>query len=359
MKRKQAIRIAALTALAASCLTACADDGGGSAASSEDVDARIAEITTSLEDNLYVKAAAESGQGENTCPKTLPEGETPEIVFSIEGLSHPFLVGQVDKAKAKAEELGAKLTVVSGDDDVNKQLNGVETALGSNPDALMMMPANTEGLGPILQQYEEAGIAYFFTQKGMLEANATNQVLAPYGEEGKILGEYVVDHYADSEEPVKVALISGITGDVSSVARTGSFERELLESGNFEIIAEEPGEYRREESQTAMDSILAAHPDVQLVFGANDEGALGALQAIEAAGKGGEIDVVGIDGQTDMFPAIESGAVLATVKHVQTAPYVVENIVKCLSGEPVPAFEVFPGELVDAEAIEQGAEPAF
>jgi ribose transport system substrate-binding protein len=358
MKRQQAIRIAAVTALAAACLSACADDSGGTA-SAEDVDARIAEINKSLEDNLYVKAAAESGEGENTCPKTLPEGETPEIVFSIEGLSHPFLVGQVDKAKAKAEELGAKLTVVSGDDDVNKQLNGVETALGSNPDALMMMPANTEGLGPILQQYEEAEIPYFFTQKGLLESNATNQVLAPYGEEGKILGEYVVEHYKDSEEPVKVALISGITGDVSSVARTGSFERELLESGNFEIVAEEPGEYRREESQTAMDSILAAHPDVELVFGANDEGALGALQAIKAAGKGGEIDVVGIDGQAETFPAIESGDILATVKHVQTAPYVVENIVKCLSGEAVPAFEVFPGDLVDAAAIEEGADPAF
>lgn len=359
MKRTQAVGMTTVALMILGGLAACGEsDGDGGGGSGEDPQARIAEIDKELAGNLYVKAAAESGEGNNTCPNTLPEGETAQITFSIEGLSHPFLVGQVDKAKAKAEELGAELTVISGDDDVNKQLTGVETALGSKPDALMMMPANTEGLGPILQQYEEAEIPYFFTQKGLLESNATSQVLAPYGEEGRILGEYVAEHYS-GEENVRVALISGITGDVSSVARTGAFEKELLEAGNFEIVAEEPGEYRREESQTAMDSILAANPDVQLVFGANDEAALGALQAIKAAGKGGEIDVVGIDGQSDIFPAIEAGEVLATVKHVQTAPYVVETIMKCFSGEPVPAFEVFPGDLVDKAAIEAGAEPAF
>lgn len=357
MKHTQAVGIATIVLMALSGLTACADssaDGG----SGEDAQARIAEIDKALADNLYVKAAEESGEDENTCPNTLPAGENAQITFSIEGLSHPALNLMVDLAKAKAEELGGEITVVSGDDDVNKQLTGIETALNSHPDALMMMPANTDGLGRVLEQYEDAGIPYFFTQKGMLESNATSQVLAPYGEEGRILGEYVAKHYAD-EESVKVALISGITGDVSSVARTGAFEKELLEAGNFEIVAEEPGEYRREESQAAMDSILAAHPDVQLVFGANDEGSQGALQAIRAAGKAGEIQVVSIDGQADIFPAIESGEVLATVKHQLAAPYVVESIMDCLHGKPVPAFEVFPGDLVDKAAIDAGAKPAF
>jgi len=223
----------------------------------------------------------------------------------------------------------------------------------------MMMPANTDGLAPILAKYKEAGIPYFFTQKGMDDPNATAQVLAPYGEEGKIIGQYVVDHYKDEAGPIKVALISGITGDVSSVARTGAFEAELLKAGNFEIVAEQPGQYRREASQEAMDGILAAHPDVQLVFGANDEGALGALSSIQAAGLAGKIAVVGLDGESDIFPAIEDGTVLATVKHMQTAPYVVETIVKCLRGETVPAFQVFPGDLVDKAAIDAGAEPAF
>ena len=110
-----------------------------------------------------------------------------------------------------------------------------------------------------------------------------------------------------------------------------------------------------------MEGFLAAHPGVQVVFGANDEAALGALAALRAAGiPDGQIAVVSIDGQTDMFPEVQKGAVLATFTHAVTAGKVVEEIVAYLRGEPVPAFLVSPGELVTKAKIDANeVQPAF
>ena len=322
----------------------------------------IADLEAILSENLYYMALQQSGQDERTYAGEPYAADAPiRIVFSIEGLSHPFLVAQTEAATAACEALGCTVEIVSAEDDINKQFDDVQTALGTEPDALMMMPANTEGLATILAQYDDAGIPYFFAQKGMLGTNAVSQVLAAYAAEGKAIGDFVVEQFGDSATPVKVAVIEGIAGDVSSVARSGACKLQLLKNGNFEIGASQPGEYRREPSQRVMEGFLAAHPDVQSVFGANDEAALGALAAIRAAGiPDGQITIVSIDGQTDMFPEVTKGAVLATFTHAVTAGKVVEEIVAYLHGEPVPAFLVSPGELVTAEKIAAGeVEPAF
>lgn len=320
-------------------------------------DARIAELDDVLAKNLYSQAFEQSGKEMNTNPNPLGPDDSIKIFFSLEGLSHPFLVAQKDLAEAKAKELGVTIDVVSANDDVNKQFNDIQTGIASGANAIMMMPANTEGLSSVLSQAEQSGIPYAFTQKGMLGVNPVTQVLAPYAAEGQTVGAWVVDHFKDNPGPINVALIEGITGDVSSVARTGSFERELLKACKFKIVASQPGQYRRDASQKAMETILAANPDVNLVFGANDEGALGALAAIEASGKTG-IDVVGIDGEKDMFDALKAGKVLVTMKHNPTSPYTVENLVDYLRGEPVPTFEVNPGEVVDQSNV-NSTEPAF
>jgi ribose transport system substrate-binding protein len=360
----RSITFGAAVLSAALVLTAC----GGSATQNVDAQAvspgcpenaaRIAELQDTLSKNLYGIAAADSGKTQHSDPEPLAPGAPIKLTFSIEGLSHPFLVRQQQLATEKARELGVQLDVVSANDDVNKQFNDIQNAIAAGSNGIVMMPANTQGLNAVLQQAQERNIAYSFSQKGMLGVEPATQALAPYALEGKTLGEWVVQHYAGQQD-VKVALISGITGDQSSVARTGSFELELLKSCNFDIVAEQPGQYRRDASAKAAESILAAHPDLKLMFGANDEAALGALSAIEASGRQG-IDVVGLDGQTEMFEALKAGKALATVKHLPTADKAVEETVKYLRGEPVPTYVVELGDLVTADDARSGSvQPAF
>ncbi|WP_052062992.1 substrate-binding domain-containing protein [Rhodococcoides fascians] len=327
------------------------DDGG--CAKNHD---QIAEIQQQLAGNLYGIAAENSDKGTNTNPEPKAADDPIKITFSIEGLSHPFLVKQKELAEETARKLGVEINVVSANDDVNQQFNDIQTAVAQGTDALMMMPANTEGLSAVLQQASSAGIPYFFTQKGMLGVEPASQVLGPYATEGQQMGEWVAAHYAGQQD-VKVAVVSGIPGDASSDARVGAFKLPLLRACNFDIVAEQPGNYRRADSEKAAQNMLAANPDVDLVFGANDEAALGAVSALQSSGRSG-VDVVGQDGETDMFTAIESGQTLATVIHKPTAAIVVEEIVKYLRGEEVPQFKVLDEDLVTKDNAAT-MQPAF
>lgn len=327
------------------------DDGG--CAKNHD---KIAEIQQKLASNLYGIAAAQSDQGMNTNPNPKGPNDPIKITFSIEGLSHPFLVKQKQLAEDAAKKLGVEINVISANDDVNQQFNDIQTAVGQGTDALMMMPANTEGLDAVLAQADAADVPYFFTQKGMLGVSPASQVLAPYATEGGMVGDWVVQHYAGQQD-VKVAVVSGIPGDASSDARVGAFQLPLLRACTFDIVAEQPGNYRRADSEKAAQNMLSANPDVNLVFGANDEAALGAVSALQSSGRTG-VDVVGADGETDMFTAIDNGQTLATVIHKPTAGIVVEEIVKYLRGEPVPQFKVLDEDLVTKDNAAT-LQPAF
>lgn len=319
---------------------------------------QIASIQQGLAKNLYGIAADNSGKGTNTNPNPKPEGEPVTITFSVEGLSHPFLVKQKEEAEAAARRHGLQINVVSANDDVNQQFNDIQTAIAQGTDALMMMPATTQGLDAVLAQAQAKQIPYFFTQKGMLGVDPVSQVLAPYSNEGKQLGEWVAEHYKDKES-VNVAVISGIPGDQSSDARVNSFLLPLLRSCKFTVVANQPGNYRRGDSEKAAQNMLAANPDIDLLFGANDEAALGGIAALSSSGRTG-VDVVGLDGEADMFTAIRNGQALATVIHKPTAGIVVDEIAEYMRGNPVPDFKVLSEDLVTRESIESGAsQPAF
>jgi ribose transport system substrate-binding protein len=328
------------------------DDGG--CAKNRD---QIAQIQQDLAKNLYGIAAEQSDKGNKTNPNPKAESDPIKITFSVEGLSHPFLVKQKELAEEAGRKAGVQVNVVSANDDVNQQFNDIQTAIAQGTDALMMMPATTQGLDAVLSQATSKQIPYFFTQKGMLGVAPVSQVLAPYSNEGKQLGEWVVEHYKGRED-VNVAVISGIPGDQSSDARVNSFLLPLLRACTFNVVANQPGNYRRGDSEKAAQNMLAANPKVDLLFGANDEAALGGIAALNSSGRKG-VDVVGLDGETDMFEAITGGQALATVIHKPTAGIVVEEIADYMRGKPVPEYKVLPEDLVTKESIESGAQPAF
>lgn len=327
----------------------------------------IAKLKAELESNIYAIAAAATKDGTAPAPsvtntgKVFAPGDKMTLDFMLESLDHPALVALADNAKAQAESLGATMSINGAGGDVAKQVSILESILARGSDGVLIQPANVEGLQPVLEKFKEAGIPYFFALKGMTNAEPVSQILAPYTIEGTTVGKYVVDHYKDDPGPINTMIISGITGDASSTARVDSFKIELLKACKFNIVAEQPGQYRRQESFEAAQGMIAANPEVDLLFGANDQAAFGGLAALKAAGLN-DVTVVGIDGETEMFRLIKDGEALVTMNHL--IPAIGKNaaqiMVDYLQGKPVPTYLMQPGPIVDKAVIEAGeVEPAF
>lgn len=330
-------------------------------------EAEIAKLQDVLKTNLYAIAAGATSNGTAPAPsvtntgKVYAPGDKMTLDFMLESLDHPALVALADNAKKQAESLGATMSINGAGGDVAKQVSILESILARGSDGVLIQPANVEGLQPVLAKLEAAGIPYFFALKGMTTAKPVSQIIAPYTIEGTTVGQYVVNHFKDNPGPIKTMIISGITGDASSTARVSAFEIELLKACKFQIVAEQPGQYRRQESFEAAQGMLAANPDINLLFGANDQAAFGGLAALKAAGMTG-VTVVGIDGETEMYKLIKDGEALVTMNHL--IPAIGKNaaqvMVDYLQGKPVPTYLMGPGPIVDKTVVDAGeVKPAF
>lgn len=327
---------------------------------------QIASLQDELKTNVYWLAANDTQQGTvgssttNTNKgKVFSSTDPLKLDFVLEGVDHPALVALFNSAVATAKSMGATMSVAGANGDVSQQVALLQAALARGTDGVLVEPANTQGLQSVLAQYDAKGIPYVFALKGMTGINDASEVIAPYTIEGTEIGQYLVKHYANDAGPIKVAIIDGITGDASSVARIDSLKIQLLAACKFQIVAEQAGQYRRAASETAMEGMLAAHRDINLLIGANDEAALGGLDALKATGVTG-VTVAGMDGEKDMFTCIKAGDCLVSITHLTPADGLnaATVLIDYLRGQPVPAWVVQVGQIVDTSNVNTLA-PSF
>jgi ribose transport system substrate-binding protein len=152
----------------------------------------------------------------------------------------------------------------------------------------------------------------------------------------------------------KVAHIQCQLGAVNAQKRGQGFE-EALKGTNVKVVVKRPADSRRDKALQVMEDILQRHPDLDGVFAQNDEMALGALQAIEAAGKLGKIKVIGFDGNKDALEAIKAGKMLATVAQQpeEMGKMAVDIALKVLKGEKVEKNIYVPVKLVTKENVDE------
>lgn len=160
----------------------------------------------------------------------------------------------------------------------------------------------------------------------------------------------------------KVALIQGIPGDASNETRAKGFKQAI--EGQLDLVDSIAADWDREKALTAADTILRAHPDLKGFFAANDVMALGVERAVQGAGKGDDVKVVGLDGITDALKSVAAGQLSATVSQY---PFVVgamglEACVAAAAGKTLPAKVDAPVQLITkdnaAAALKNFPQPA-
>ena len=290
-------------------------------------------------------------------------GKAPEkfrIAVVPPALVSPYFITLADAAKeSAAKNPNIELTVVapSAETAIEEQVKIVEDLIQKKVNLIAISTANWDALTPVLKKAREAGIEVVGIDR-IIPLEGVDMVTMLGVDEikgGEIVGDFVTKYLNGKGN---VAILEGVTGDYWSERRTKGFHNIADGSPDIKVLTTQPANWERAMGMTTMENILQANPDLNLVWGLNDNMALGALQAVENAGKTDQIKVVGYNADKEAKEAVKEGRLLATVAQqpAKIAQTIVEEIAPKLiegkRGDIEPVIYI-PVQLVSQENIDQ------
>jgi ribose transport system substrate-binding protein len=290
---------------------------------------------------LVLALAAVSG----SCNRTPPADTSKKTVaLVLKTLNHPFFVDMRRGAQEAADRLGVTLQVQAAEReiDVDKQMQIVENMLQTGIDVLAITPSGSREIVSALVKASRANVPIVIVDT-RLDAKAADAagvkpqtfIGSDNYEGGKLAGEYVV---SSSGGKARVGILEGIPGHETGDSRLRGFRDAVARAPGIAIVASQPANWERDQGFNVFQNMLQAHRDIDTVFAASDLMALGAIEAIAAAGRTGTIRVVGFDALDDAKKAVEAGTMAATVAQFpyEMGKAAVESAVKILAGEKLP-----------------------
>lgn len=262
--------------------------------------------------------------------------EALRVGYTCPTLNNPFFVGMMEGAQLAADERGIELVSLGADNDITKQVAQVEDFIAQEMDAIIVQTVDTTGIVSAIEQCNEAGIPVFTTAETPTAGEIVCAIAFDSYESGYNGGQYIAKTLGGKGNVVELV---GVLGQETSRLKSEGFQGAIGEYADMAVLASQPAEYDRATAMSVMENMLQTFDDIDAVYAANDEMALGAAQAIEAAGLTGEIFVMGNDGTAEALEAVEAGvlgATNATPGYIQG--YIAVDIAfRYLSGETVPA----------------------
>ena len=288
-----------------------------------------------------------------------------KIGYCTPSLNAPFYVVLSQYLKRYAEGYGMHFTMADGQDDIIKQITSMEDMITSGIKILILNPLDHKALVPAVNGAAGSGIPVFIVDSQIdPSANYITSVQASNEMNGQLIGEWAVNTMGIPD--IKVALISGSQGNPVGQAKRLGFiegfaEAQLRTKGYsaLNIVSQGWGNWTLLGGMEAMEDILTAHPDVNLLIAENDAMAMGALKAISEAGKAGHILIAGYDGQKEAYELIREGKYGATAVNSpeQLARLTIESVVKYLNGKRLDKIIHTPAILVTQVNVDSYYDP--
>lgn len=283
------------------------------------------------------------------------------IAFIPKNLGSPFWLAMEASVRRTAAQHNIRLLVVAPERevDVERQHQLVENMVERHVDAILLAPCGARELLSAIRKANDAGVAVFLVDSDVdpVAAKAAGaQVVTYIGSDnyqgGELAGEYLARRLSDQGD---VALIEGTFGHETVDARRLGFRAALAKHPSINVVASQTANAERDRAYTVAENILAAHPDLDAFFAVNDEMALGALQAVLAAGPSVHAQVLGFDAEPEAVARIRAGAMLGAVaQHPDImGRMAVESAVAYLHHLPVPRVQHTPLEIIDASNVAQ------
>lgn len=273
------------------------------------------------------------------------------IGFSISTLNNPFFVTMAEGAEAKAAELGISINVVDAGNDPAKQSTDIEDLINTGIDVLIVNPEDSASVGPAVQSAIDKGIRVIAIDREVEGADVDVFIGTDNVAAAQNAGEELLNYLESDDE---VVVLEGVPGASSAIDRHEGFLNAIEDSVN--VVASQTANYDRTEALTVTENLLQAHPNVRAIVAANDEMALGAIEAVNGANltPGQDIFITGFDANDDAISAVSEGTMLLTVEQRPDlmGGIGVETALSLFEGEDVDSEIPSDVTILDAETLE-------
>ncbi|MFZ7273778.1 ribose ABC transporter substrate-binding protein RbsB [Avibacterium avium] len=264
------------------------------------------------------------------------------IALAVSTLDNQFFVTLKEGAEKEADKLGYNLVVLDSQNDPAKELANVEDVTVRGAKVLLINPTDSTAVASAVRMANQKNIPVITLDRGAAQGKVVSHIASDNVAGGKMAGDFIAEKLGNN---AKVIQLEGIAG-TSAARERGEGFKQAVEAHKFDVLASQPADFDRTKGLNVMENLLTAQPNVQAVFAQNDEMALGAIRAVQAANK--SVLIVGFDGTDDGVKAVKSGKLAATIAQqpeligalgVQTAD-------KVIKGEAVEAQIPVPLKVV-------------
>jgi ABC-type sugar transport system substrate-binding protein len=243
-----------------------------------------------------------------------------KVGFAQMESNNPWRIAETKSFQETAEACGWDLVSTDAAGSAAKQVSDVDSMIAQGIDVLFLPPREEKPLLPAVMKAQAAGIPTFLVDRSVDPnvAKAGEHYIAFLGsdfvDQGRRVAEWTIENFK-GDKGVIVEL-EGTTGSSPANDRKKGFDEAIAADDRFEIVASQSGDFARDQGRQVMETLLQSHPDVNIVYAHNDEMAIGAIQALELAGRkpGEDVLVVSIDGTRDALQAITDGKMGVTVE---------------------------------------------
>ena len=286
------------------------------------------------------------------------EGEKKEasdiiVGFAQVGSESEWRTANTDNIKKAAEDAGITLQFSDAQQKQENQIKAIRSFIASDVDVIAFCPIVQTGWDTVLQEAKDAGIPVVLVDRGVTADPSlyVTHICADALKEGTSAFEWIDGYVHDQgktprggSDQFQIAILEGTVGSSVAADRLTGFTDAIAASPNaaeYNVVASQTGEYTRAKGKEVMESFLKSDGDkIDILFACNDDMALGAIQAIEAAGlkPGEDIVIVSIDAAKGAFNAMIEGKMNCAVEHTPNyGDLLMETAVKIVNGEEVPA----------------------
>jgi len=296
------------------------------------------------------------------CTRPAPDSAAPakpRVALVLKTLNNPFFIDMQKGAQEAATRLGVDLVVQAAERevDVDKQMQIIENLIQTGVQALCITPSGSKEVVPAIAKANAARIPVVIVDTRVDVAAATEAGIRLDGfvgsdnyEGGKVAGEHLIQVTGGK---ARVGLLEGIPGHETGDSRLKGFHDAVKNAPGVKVVASQTANWERDQGFTVFQNMLQAHPEIDALFACSDMMALGAVEAIAAAGKTGKIRVIGFDAVDDARKAIAAGTILASVAQFpsEMGRLAVEDAVKLIRGEKPEAEQKVRIELVTKATV--------